>query len=107
MEFQRNVLLAPYTSLKIGGPAEYFIEVRDRATLAEALVRAQRQGLRVTVLSGGTNVFVADRGIGGLVILMRLHGIREDGERFIADAGTPMGAVVARSVEKGLAGLSW
>jgi len=107
MEFQRNVSLAPYTSLKIGGPADYFIEVRDRATLAEALVRAQRQGLRVTVLSGGTNVFVADRGIGGLVILIRLHGIREDGERFIVDAGTLMGAVVARSVEKGLAGLSW
>lgn len=107
IEFQHHVSLAPYTSLKIGGPADYFIEVRDRATLAKALGQAQRQGLRVTVLSGGTNVFVADRGIGGLVILMRLRGIREDGERFIVDAGTLMGVVVARTVEKGLAGFAW
>lgn len=107
MTFEKNVLLAPYTSLNIGGPAEYFFVAESEEALTQAIAEAQGRSLPVTILSGGTNVLIADRGIAGLVILNRIRGIEEDGMRLRAGAGTPVSEVVARSVSLGLAGLSW
>src|SRR3989344_2451494 len=107
IEFQQNVPLAPHTSLKIGGPAEYFAEISDRDELREAFAEAQRRGLAVTMLGGGTNVLIDDSGISGLVLVVRMRGISSWGNRLITDAGTPMAEFVARSVADGLTGFAW
>lgn len=106
----RDVMLAPYTSLGLGGPARYFGRVTQPDALAEWLDWAARQSLPVTVLGGGTNVVVADSGVPGLVLtLSDLLGeaIERDGQTVSVSvgAGEPWDAFVARCVERGWAGL--
>src|SRR5258706_15352051 len=71
---QENVLLAPYTTLKLGGPAQFFLEARDEQQLLQALEWADAQKLALTLLSGGSNVVIADAGISGLVVRVSLVG---------------------------------
>jgi UDP-N-acetylmuramate dehydrogenase len=60
--------LARYTSMKIGGPADYFIEVETSEALARALPLLHRYDIPVCLLGNGSNVLVSDRGLRGAVI---------------------------------------
>jgi len=106
---QRGVSLAAHTSLRLGGEASRFLEVRDRASLKAALQHAKERGLSVLLLGGGSNLVVSDAGFDGLVIALRTRGMRIDrdthGARLSAQAGEPWDAVVERSVAEDLAGL--
>lgn len=68
LEYKQNVVLAPYTSWLIGGPAEYFVQPTNIDELKEAIVWAAEKRLALTVISGGSNILVSDRGVKGLVI---------------------------------------
>ena len=70
---QRNAPLAPFTTFKVGGPADWLVHraARERGARRRSPRRATA-GLPVTVLGGGSNVLVADAGVRGLVI--RVHG---------------------------------
>jgi UDP-N-acetylmuramate dehydrogenase len=70
---QENVPLAPYTTLRLGGPARYFCEVTTEDDLLEAVLFARERRLEVFVLGGGSNLLVADTGFDGLVIHAALH----------------------------------
>ncbi|HEX2037930.1 MAG TPA: UDP-N-acetylmuramate dehydrogenase [Chloroflexota bacterium] len=65
---ERNVPLGPYTSLKIGGPADFFVRARSAAELARTMTAAHRLGLPWLLLGGGSNALIADRGFRGLAI---------------------------------------
>jgi UDP-N-acetylmuramate dehydrogenase len=65
---QENVPLAPYTTLRIGGPARYFCEVTTEEGLLEAVQFARERQLEIFILGGGSNLLVADGGFDGLVI---------------------------------------
>lgn len=67
----RDVRLAPMTSWLVGGPAEFYAEPSSEAELEEALRFAHEQKLAVTVLGGGTNVLISDKGIRGLVVVLK------------------------------------
>lgn len=71
-----NVLLAPFTTLKIGGPAQYFIEVNHTENLIEAVHWAHVKNLPIFVLGGGSNLVIADSGFQGLVIHNTIRGMR-------------------------------
>lgn len=76
IEIREQVKLAPYTSWLVGGPAEFLAEPRSIEEARESLQWADQRKLPVTVLSGGTNVLVSDKGIRGLVLAMkRLVGV--------------------------------
>ena len=60
--------LANHTSFRIGGPAELFAEPSTVEELADVVRMARRSHLPISVLGGGTNCLVADRGISGLVL---------------------------------------
>ena len=64
--------LARYTSMKIGGPADYFIEVLNDAALADLVRALGRGGVGFCLLGNGSNVLISDRGVRGAVI--RLAG---------------------------------
>ena len=64
--------LARYTSMKIGGPADYFLEVTHDAALADLLRVLDRNGVDFYLLGNGSNVLISDRGVRGAVI--RLAG---------------------------------
>jgi UDP-N-acetylmuramate dehydrogenase len=102
---QENVVLAPFTTLGIGGPARWFA----RATRVEDLTAASRQGQSVLVLGGGSNLVVADEGFDGLVLHIVIGGVRTDvrGEDVIvtAGAGESWDGLVEFAVEQNLAGI--
>ena len=103
---QRDAPLAPVTTFKVGGRADWLVHVRSREEIRRALVVARDLGLPVTVLGGGSNVLIADRGLRGLVI--RLHGgdvARVDASRIRADGGVTINGLVRWTISHGVAGL--
>ncbi len=75
MQIQENILLTPYTTFKIGGPAKYFCVVRDEFDALQAYEFANTNGLKTFVLGGGSNLLVSDSGFNGLVIKIVNKGI--------------------------------
>ncbi|MBI3087986.1 MAG: UDP-N-acetylmuramate dehydrogenase [Candidatus Omnitrophica bacterium] len=65
---RRTEVLANHTSFRIGGPAELFAEPATMDELIHLVREASRSGVPVSVIGGGTNCLVADRGVNGLVI---------------------------------------
>lgn len=103
---QRDVPLAPLTTLELGGAAKYFVRARAERTLVEALRWAADRQLPSTILAGGSNVIVPDQGYPGLVIRMEIGGLelREDGV-VEAGAGVPWHRVVDAAIGREWAGI--
>jgi UDP-N-acetylmuramate dehydrogenase len=98
--------LAPLTTFRVGGPAEYLIETRGSDEVVAALQIAHRAGVRVTMLGGGSNVLVSDRGVVGLVIRPRAGDVRAIGDdRVLADAAVTINGLVRWTINHGRAGL--
>lgn len=107
---QEQVLLAPYTTFRIGGPARYFCEVRGEAELVGAVEFARERGLRVFVLGGGSNLLVGDEGFDGLVIHVAIDDpvVSSPDGRFadyVAAAGMDWDAFVLQMCEQGISGV--
>ena len=104
-----RVSLARYTTLGVGGPARWFVEVTDEAGLQEALRWARTRKVPLRVLGGGSNLVVADQGVEALVVHMSLRGVESravDGAVDVtAAAGEPWDDFVRSTVERGWAGL--
>lgn len=71
MIITEEVQTAPFTSWLIGGPAQYFVQPKSLNEIHEALRFAKEQKLAVTLLSGGSNVLISDKGIAGLTICFK------------------------------------
>lgn len=71
MKIQEKVPLADYTSWLVGGEADYFALPTTLDEVREAWDWAIERSLPVTVLGGGSNVLVSDRGVEGLLICLR------------------------------------
>lgn len=103
---QRDVPLAPLTTLELGGSARFFIRAADAKTLSLALHWAREEGLPAVVIGGGSNLIVPDAGYAGLVVHMGLSDIAfEDGGRVVVGAGVPWELVVDGAVTRGFAGV--
>jgi UDP-N-acetylmuramate dehydrogenase len=106
---RRNVPLAPLTTMNVGGAADYFVHAQDEAALAAALAWSSARGAPVTILGGGSNVIVSDRGVRGLVIRVQLLGVQTKpaGEQVALQvgAGEILDDLVARAVGSGWAGI--
>src|SRR5712671_5764850 len=101
-----DVPLAPFTTFKVGGPAEWFLETRTSAEIVTALTIARQHDVAVTLLGGGSNVLVADAGVRGLVIRTRGGEIaRVDDSHVRADAATTINGLVRWTITHGCAGL--
>ncbi len=106
---RREVRLAPFTTFKVGGPAECLVDAAGADELSRVLAVAVQAGLPVTVLGGGSNVLVSDAGIRGVVIRVRGGAIALEGESDVrADAGVSLNGLVRWTIGRALAGLeSW
>ena len=98
--------LARYTTFKVGGPAEWFLEARTSDEVVDALRIAYASRVPVTLLGGGSNVLIGDRGVRGLVIRPR-GGVVEhiETDRVRADAATTINGLVRWTIQRGIAGL--
>jgi len=105
LNIQENVLLAPLTTLEVGGPARYFVEVGTEADVVEAFEFAVSRDLAAFVLGGGSNVLVSDKGFNGLVIKIAHAGLHANSEVVTAAAGEGWDAFVEYAVGQELAGI--
>src|SRR3981081_4031701 len=111
MLLQENVPLAPLTTLKVGGPARYFVEAKSIGEVQEAVAFARSHQLELFVLGGGSNLVVADAGWPGLGLKVAIAGIErrsggEDGKTlFDVGAGEPWDKFVAHAVMQHCAGV--
>ncbi|HRW07405.1 MAG TPA: FAD-binding protein, partial [Caldilineaceae bacterium] len=78
LTLERAVPLAPYTTMKVGGPADYFVTVNTTDQLLKLVRWARSVELPYFLLGGGSNILISDRGIRGLVIENRCRQVRID-----------------------------
>lgn len=77
---QENHNLAKYTTWKIGGPADLFVEVKDSGQLLEAISLSMKQNIPYTIIGWGSNILISDEGIRGLVIKNSSNKIKVQGQ---------------------------
>ena len=102
---RENSLLAPLTTMGLGGPARYLAECSSIDEMRACLTWAAVAGLPVQVLGGGSNVLFADAGYSGLVLKVGLSGAMFDGSTVEVAAGEDWDGFVQCCVERGLAGV--
>src|SRR5437762_2406006 len=96
-----QVPLAPFTTFRVGGPAQWLIETRNTDEIVVAMALAARAGVSVTILGGGSNVMIADAGIRGLVIRPRGGTIPSIDDRSVrAGAGLSQADAAAGHAER-------
>jgi UDP-N-acetylmuramate dehydrogenase len=106
---QHDVPLAPLTTLKIGGPAKFFVRAKSEEQVVEAFEFACQNALDVFVLGGGSNVLISDAGFDGLVLQIALKGVSREVQNATvlttAQAGEDWDEFVASCVTDNLAGV--
>jgi UDP-N-acetylmuramate dehydrogenase len=100
------VPLAPLTTFKAGGPADWFLETHSAEETVRALQLAAAARIPVVILGGGSNVLIGDRGIRGLVIKPRGAHIDSPSDGLVrAEAGVTVNGLVRWTINHGFAGL--
>ncbi|KKP91714.1 MAG: UDP-N-acetylenolpyruvoylglucosamine reductase [Parcubacteria group bacterium GW2011_GWA2_36_10] len=107
MQIQENIILAPYTTFKIGGPAEYFALVKTLEELQEAIAWAKENAKDIFVFGGGSNLLISDNGIKGLVIKLDLQRLEFDENKVIVGAGLSLAYLLNQALENALTGLEF
>jgi len=106
---QRDVPLAPLTTIGIGGPARYFVRAETVDGVRDAVRWSQQHGVPLFVLAGGSNLLISDDGFDGLVLQLDLRGVTIESEdthvMVKAAAGEPWDAFVGMMVANGWAGV--
>jgi UDP-N-acetylmuramate dehydrogenase len=102
----RGELIAPYTTFRIGGPADLMYATDSADDLAEVITTARRFGVPFFVLGLGANILVGDRGFRGLIIRNRARHFtfHEDG-RLVVESGVIMAELIPEAVERRWSGL--
>lgn len=104
----RDEPLAPYTWLKIGGPAQYFMSPRHPEELVEVIRCCHENQFPIRILGGGSNLLVRDEGVSGVVVRLTsetFQQVRVEGNRVIAGSGASLSHLISHTVKEGLAGL--
>lgn len=105
---RENVLLAPFTTFRIGGPADLYLEARSADELAASITAAREEGIPYFLLGLGANILVGDLGFRGLVIrnVARGYAIDRLHNLVTAESGCIMFPdLIEQCVAAGLSGL--
>jgi UDP-N-acetylmuramate dehydrogenase len=100
--------LAPYTFLKLGGPAEALAQPRSVEELCALVQRCCAQRIGLSVLGAGVNVLIRDEGVRGVVLRLKEAAFTQvvvDGQRVRAGCGAPLSALISQASGHALAGL--
>jgi UDP-N-acetylmuramate dehydrogenase len=103
---RRKIPLAPYTTFKIGGPADLLFEADTADSLADAIVTARTAQVPYFVLGLGANVLISDKGVRGLVIRnVAAHSVFHDDGRLWVESGATLFKLIPEAVRRGWSGL--
>jgi len=109
-QVKENASLAPYTSARIGGPADVLITAESADEMARIIKLLWKLDLDFIMLGGGSNVLVSDKGVRGVVVLNRAKGVRfhnGDGHSVTAESGVVFSNLANRCASRGFGGLEW
>lgn len=109
-QVQEHVPLAPYTSARIGGPADALVTAHSADELAHAVQTCWEHALPFTMLGGGSNVLVSDDGVPGIVILNRAKDVafRAGAQPTVrVESGAVFSNLAHRAAAQSLSGLEW
>lgn len=113
-EMQRKVGLTRYTTVRVGGPAEGFIEAKSAEKLAEIVSKLWSLSAPFILLGGGSNVLISDEGLPFIVVINRCkpgQGFQfttESNPPLVrAESGVNFSNLARRAGELGLSGLEW
>ncbi|MGD0016500.1 MAG: UDP-N-acetylmuramate--L-alanine ligase [Verrucomicrobiia bacterium] len=107
---RNNEPMARRTSMRVGGPAQFWVEPCNEHDLAKLLRYCHERGVPVTLIGRGTNLVVRDGGIAGVVVHLgsgEFSRIKVDGARLMVGAGARLKAVVSAAREHELGGLEF
>ncbi|MDX9992968.1 MAG: UDP-N-acetylmuramate dehydrogenase [Anaerolineales bacterium] len=107
---QENASLAPFTSARIGGPADLLVTVTSADELAAAVQICWRDSIPYRLLGGGSNILVSDKGLRGVALLNRAKAVefRLGPEPVVwAESGVVFSNLANRAAAKGFSGLEW
>jgi UDP-N-acetylenolpyruvoylglucosamine reductase len=106
---ERDRPLDRLTTVRTGGPADFFARPDSDEHLAELLAWTDAEGVDVGVVGSGSNLLVADEGFRGLVIKLDgdLARIERDGDRLLCGGGARLPQASARAAREGLSGLEF
>lgn len=116
---RQQVSLAELTTMKVGGPAQYFATVHTVDQLLKLVRWARQVELPYFLLGGGSNILISDAGMRGLVIYNRCRQVRvdqaplrcmgpvDDRPYLFAESGAAMAGAARTSIHAGLTGLEW
>jgi len=102
-----NEVLASYTTFRIGGVADYYIEPADAEDVVSIINYINKQGIPYFVLGNGSNILISDEGIRGVVINM-IHGfsyLKHENGHIISGSGVKLAKLADYSIQCGYAGL--
>ncbi|MEX0746647.1 MAG: FAD-binding protein, partial [Rhodothermales bacterium] len=103
-----DVVLGPFTTFQIGGPADLFFEAQTADELAAAIQSAREHGIPYFLLGRGANILIGDGGFRGLVVRSAARHMKVDVEnaRLWVESGAIMYPdVIHTAVNCGLSGL--
>jgi UDP-N-acetylmuramate dehydrogenase len=103
----RREPLARFTTMRVGGPADLFAEVRNLFELRAIVRFARARDVPLTLIGRGSDLVISDAGVGGLVVKSSPQQYRIEGNRLIADAGLPMARAATITKDAGLSGLEF
>ena len=106
---ERDYPLARLTTVRTGGPADWFARPATEERLVELLAWAEGEGLEIGLVGSGSNLLVADEGFRGLAIKLDggLAAIERDGERLLCGGGARLPSAAAKAAGWGLSGLEF
>lgn len=106
-DLKEHIVLRDYTTMKVGGVADYFYVAKTIDGLIQAIAAARDLGISYEVLGGASNILVSDFGFGGLVILNRSSNLvfLPEQAQVIVDSGVSLTRLIMESANRSLAGL--
>jgi len=107
---RRDEPMAEHVLLRVGGPADLWLEVATLTDLVEAIGMARRRDCPVLLIGNGANLLVSDRGVRGLVLQNRCQTMTFDlqGEpRVVVQSGANLASLARQAARHGLSGLEW
>ncbi|MCM1981410.1 UDP-N-acetylmuramate dehydrogenase [Lyngbya confervoides] len=107
---ESNVALAPYTSFRVGGPADWLTQPHTLDQLQEVYQWALDQKMPITFLGAGSNLLISDHGLPGLVMItkhLKAHSIDPNTGLMIAEAGKTIPRLSTQAAQQGCSGFEW
>ena len=106
-DLKTGEVLAPHTTFRIGGPADFFYPASTPEELIKGINTAKELDLPYFVLGGGSNLLISDSGFRGLMIKNLCRKILIQENKVSAQSGTSLAELVDLSLETGLSGLEF